>query len=64
MITKQEVEDMKPATLTSVNLKTAAKSPWDCLVLIQCAKSPDVVTRTAELLVQVGRKEGSHLKGQ
>ena len=39
--------------------------PWDCLVVIQCTKPPDVVKRTAELLAEEGHDaERWELKGQ
>ncbi len=54
ILTEQEMEELKQADL-----------PWDCLVVIQCTKPPDVVKRTAELLAEVGRDEkGKQLKGQ
>ena len=54
MVTEQELEDLKPSTWL-----------WDCLVQIQCTKSPDVVKRTADLLAEVGHNEGvKYLKGQ
>ena len=54
MITEEEVEDLKPAV-----------QPWDCLAQIQCAKTPNVMNRTAELLANVGHtEEANHLKGQ
>ena len=54
MVTEQEVKHLKPDV-------------WllDCLVQIQCAKPPDVVKKTAELLAEVGHdEEGKPLKGQ
>ena len=54
MLTKQEIEELKPPV-----------RPWVGLVVIQCTKPPDVVKRTAELLAEVGRGErGKQLKGQ
>ena len=54
MLTKQEVEELKPPV-----------RPWVGLVVIQCTKHPDVVKRAAELLAEVGRgEEGKQLKGQ
>ena len=54
MVTKQEMEELKPGVLL-----------WSRLVEIQCTKPPDVVKRTAELLAEVGRDEqGRQLKGQ
>ena len=54
MVTEQEEEVSKQAA-----------QPWDSLVQIQFAKSPDVVKRTVELLAEVGRnEEGKCLKGQ
>ena len=54
MATEHELGELKPGVW-----------PWDCLVLIQCTKPPDVVKRTAELLAEVGRdEEGKRLKGQ
>ena len=54
MVTVQEVEDLKPGAQL-----------WNHLVQIQLVKSPHVVKRTAELLVEVGRnEEGGPLKGQ
>ena len=54
MVTKQEMEELKPHVW-----------PWDCLVVIQCTKLPDVVKRTAELLAEVGHDaERWELKGQ
>ena len=54
MITKQEMEELKPLVW-----------PWRRLVEIQCTKPPDVVKRTTELLADVGRdEEGEQLKGQ
>ena len=54
MVTEQEREDL-----------TQTRWRWNRLVHIQCTKPPDVVTRTAELLVEVGRdEEGKQLKGQ
>ena len=51
MVTEQEMEDLcKPA------------APWlDHLVRIQCTKPPDVVTRTAELIDEVGHNEEANL---
>ena len=52
MLTEQEMEELKPPV-------------WNCLVHIQCTKSPDVVKRSAELLAEVEHdKEGKQLKGQ
>ena len=54
MVTKQEVEKLKPDV-------------WlpDRLVVIQCTKPPDVVKRMAELLAEVGCvREGKQLTGQ
>ena len=54
MVTEQEVEELKSAV-----------DPWSHLVGIQCTKPPDVMTRTAELLDEVGWKvEANHLRGQ
>ena len=54
MVTKQEMEELKPLL-----------NPWRRLVAIQCTKPPDVVKRTAELLAEVGhREQGKQLKGQ
>ena len=51
MVTKQEVEDLKPSMYH--------------LVQVQFTKSPDVVKRTAELLAEVGSDEKeAFLKGQ
>ena len=53
MVKEEEMEELKPAV-----------RPWHHLVQILCAKSPNVVKRTAELLAEVGHKEeGQHLKG-
>ena len=54
MLTKQEMEEMKPYV-----------SCWVCIVQVQCTKPPDVVKRTAKLLAEVRRdEEGKQLKGQ
>ena len=54
MVTEQEMKELKPFDW-----------PWGRLVEIQCTKPPDVMKRTAELLVEVGRdEEGKQLKGQ
>ncbi len=54
MVTDQELEGLKQAVYV-----------WSRLAHIQCAKPPDVVKRTAELLAEVGRDvEGKQLKGQ
>ena len=54
MLTEKEMEELKPPVW-----------PWDRLVMIQCTKPPDLVKRTAELLVEVGYdEEGKQLKGQ
>ena len=54
MVTEQEVEELKPAVM-----------PWSHLVCIQCTKSPDVVTRTAELLDEAEDNwEANLLRGQ
>ena len=54
MLTKQEIEELKPPV-----------RPWVGLVVIQCTKPPDVVKRAAEMLAEVGRDEdGKQLKGQ
>ena len=53
MVTEQEMEKLKSAAW-----------PWRHLVGIQCTKSPDVVTRTAELLDEAGENEkANHLRG-
>ena len=55
MVTEQDLE----------GLRSAADRLWYCLLHIQCRKPPKVVTRTAELLDEVGRnKEASQLIGQ
>ena len=55
MVTKQDLE----------SLRSAADRLWYRLVDIQYTKSPDVVTRTAELLDEVGHnEEASQLRGQ
>ena len=46
MLTKQEVEELKPLVW-----------PWYHLVQTQCTKPPGVVKRTAELIAEVGRDE-------
>ena len=44
---------------------TAAAWPWSHCICIQCTNSPNVVTKTAELLAKVGRDEEANLlKGQ
>ena len=54
MVTEQEMEELK-----------SAKWPGEPLVCIQYTKPPDVVTRTAELLDEVGRSgEANILRGQ
>ena len=54
MLTKQEVEELKPLMW-----------PWDRLVVIQCTKPPVVAIKTAELLAEVGHgEEDKRLKGQ
>ena len=54
MLTKQEMEELKPLW-----------NPWGGLVQTQCTKPPDVVKRSAEMLAEVGRNEkGKQLKGQ
>ena len=54
MVTKQEMEELKPDAYR-----------WECLVQIQCTKPPDVVKRTTELLAEVGcDEEGKQLNGQ
>ena len=54
MVTKQDLK----------RLRSAADRLWHCLVLVQYMKTPAVVTRTAELLDEVGRnKEASQLRG-
>ena len=55
MVTEQDLEELKPAT----------DGLWYSLLHIQCRKPPKVVTRTAELLDEVGRnKEASQLRGR
>ena len=54
LVTEEEVEELKPPV-----------RPWSQLVFIQCTKPPDVVTRTAELLAEVGCNEQANLlRGQ
>ena len=54
MVTEQEVEEFKLVVW-----------PWSRLFCIQCKKPPDVVTRTADLLAEVGRNEEANLlRGQ
>ena len=54
MVTEQEVEGLKQAEV-----------PLERLVHIQCTKPPDVVTRTANVLAEMGLdEEGRQLKGQ
>ena len=57
MVTKQDLKRLKPAA--------QFQNVWYCLVHIQCTKTPAVVTRTAELLDEVGcNEEANHLRGQ
>ena len=53
MVTEQEMEELKLLV-----------RPWGHLFHIQCTKPPDVMKRTAELLVEVGcDEEGKQLEG-
>ena len=54
MITEQELEDLKTASID-----------FNYLVRIQCTKPPDVMTRTAELLDGVNERHCANiLRGQ
>ena len=57
LVTEQDLEGLKAATLTW--------NIWDGLVLIQCMKPLDVVTKTVRLLVWINLKRKANLlKGQ
>ena len=53
-IKEKDVEDL-----------TVAEWPWSHCIIIQCIKREKVVTKTAELLTEVGcNEEGNFLKGK